>query len=307
MGTTYQVKVIPGTNTSLAIPLLKQKIDEGLAQFNQSMSTYIGDSELSSFNQSTAGDWVSVSDELFEVLSLGQRVARESSGAFDVTVGPLVNAWGFGPKGKLIEYPTDEEIIALSARVGWDLLVMDDAEKQIKKHADLYVDLSAIAKGYAADVIAGLLSDIGFENYMVEIGGELFIAGLNPKGKSWIIGVEKPSLEQTGSLQAVTGDRVGIATSGDYRNYYEQDGVRVSHTINPKTGKPITHRLASVTVISESAGLSDAYATAINVLGPEAGFELAQKKNLAVFFIIRDNGGFNVKYTSEFERYMVTK
>ena len=304
MGTTYHIKAVANKDVELTQQEIGQEIDKALVKFNQVMSTYIRTSELSRFNQHPVKEWVSVSPHLMSVLLLAHNISDESNGAFDITVGPLVNVWGFGPE-KREGTPSEEAIAKAMESVGYRYLELDMAGMRIYKEKDIYLDLSAIAKGYATDVIAELLELQGIHHYMVEIGGELKIKGHNFSGDPWTIGVEKPALGHAGAMQKVSGDNVGIATSGDYRNFYEVDGERVSHTLDPTTGKPITHGLASITVIAASGGAADAYATAINVLGPDLGYDLANQLNLAAFFVVREGDGFVTKHTSEFEQYMV--
>ncbi len=302
MGTTFSVKALVESNTHLTKAFLSKEINTTLKAFNQSMSTYIGDSELSRLNDSPAGEWLELSDDLSNVLMMSGKVYRESSGAFDVTIGPLVNRWGFGPI--VVEStPNQEEVDRLLSEVGFESLEFSGAK--LRKQKNVYIDLSAVAKGHATDIVADRLGALGITNYMVEIGGELKIKGINAKGKMWTIGVENPTLGRTGAVQAVSGDDIAIATSGDYRNYIEKEGKRISHTIDPKTGWPIEHQLASVTVIAKLGGLADAYATAINVLGPEKGMVMAEKLNLAAYFLVREGDSFRVDMTEEFKQYMV--
>ena len=331
MGTQYHIKVVvEKTSDTLGLFGLQTLINERLIDINQKMSTYIADSELSLINEAEADTWLSVSHELFEVLMLSNDASEASNGAFDITVGPLVNLWGFGPD-KTKNIPSDEQIQALKADIGFsniqllavepletalnsaapesdDVDVMSATEQplaRIKKTGNLYIDLSAIAKGFACDLLARDFRSLGLNDFMIEIGGELYVSGQTEKSKSWTIGVEKPSLSHEGAFQAVAISNVGVATSGDYRNYYEVDGVRASHTLDPATGKPITHNVVSVTVISESAAKADAYATALNVLGGEKGLALSSELNLAAYFISRVEDEFVVKYSPAFEQYLV--
>lgn len=304
MGTTYSIK-IRVSNQQLEIleqDALADQIQRALASFNAVASTYLKNSELSQLNRAEPKQWIELSPMLADILRLAQEVSINTRGAFDITVGPLVNLWGFGPEDVSIE-PTDRQIAEIKSRIGYTYIELEG--DSIRLDHPMYIDLSAIAKGYATDVIGELLDEQGIHDYMVEIGGELKIKGFNARGENWVIGVEKPALGREGAMQAVSGDGIAIATSGDYRNFREEGGERVSHTINPVTGRPIKHNLASVTVIALDGGSADAYATALNVLGPEQGFELAEQQNLAAFFIIRDGESFRVKYTQAFENYMV--
>ena len=304
MGTTYTVKLVeppPG----LKPDGIQAEIDTRLENINLQMSTYLEDSELSLFNRSQLTDWIDVSQQLVDVLQQARRVSDQTNGAFDVTVGPLVNLWGFGPEAADEQLPSEQEIRAAMGRVGYALLQLRSAPPAIKKNrADLYVDLSAIAKGYAVDVIAEYLRGLGIDNYMVEIGGEVRAGGRNARGTLWRIAIEKPSTGSRSLHAIVELDNTGIATSGDYRNYFEIEGRRYSHTIDPVTGRPVTHKLASVTVVHPSAMQADAMATALMVLGADAGYRLAEEHELAAFFIVKGEDGFYDKASTAFRRYM---
>jgi len=305
MGTTYHITAIAGPEVLLAENVLQMKVDKALEEINQVMSTYIVDSELSMLNKAPVNEPVVVSQGLFDVLSLSAKISQITGSAFDVTVGPLVNLWGFGP-GKIEKSPDEQAIAEAMSRIGYQYLRLDANKRQVTKTVDVYIDLSAVAKGYGSDHLGELLQQTGFKDYMIEVGGEIAISGSNPDGRAWTIGVEQPTLQHSGAVMGVTTEKGGIATSGDYRNYYEVDGKRYSHTIDPSTGYPITHTLASVTVVAETAAEADALATAINVLGPEKGYDLAVKENLAVYFIIRHKDGYQTKASPMFEKYRVT-
>lgn len=303
MGTTYNIKVIDegqGYNAEQ----LQSWVNDELVKINQSMSTYISDSELSKFNQSPVDSEFPFSASLCFLFSVNHEVSEATGGRYDVTIGPLVNIWGFGPTERY-GVPPENELAVAKSKVGYQALDFDCNKQRLAKTKAVYVDLSASAKGYATDELAKLLVSKGYRRTMVEIGGELHVLGTNASGKPWQIAVEKPTLGHSGGVQVLAVSDVAVATSGDYRNYYEIDGQRVSHTIDPITAEPITHKLASITVIAESGLLADAWATALNVLGPVKGFELAQEKQLAAYFIVRDGEGFEVKYTEAFKQYMV--
>ena len=305
MGTTYSVKVA-GLKSQLPQTELLQKIIDGrLADINQTMSTYIDDSELQEFNRAKTNVWHIISPELYEILNLSLDYSFNTTGAFDVTVAPLVDLWGFGPEKKGDVVPTDAEIFQAKRRVGYDNLVLRKSDKKASKLVDLQIDLSAIAKGYAVDEIAKIVMQMHLFDFMVEIGGELRLSGLNAEGNRWRIGLESPTdnLEKS-ALKTLVLSGVGMATSGDYRNYFEVDGKRFSHTINPVTGTPIEHKLASVTVVADTAVEADAMATALNVLGPVNGFNYAKYHKLAAYFIVREGDGFETKYTPSFARYL---
>ena len=307
MGTEYHVNVVVRKG-DIVDENLDRLITERLRAISQSMSTYIADSELSLINSDQSQQWLKVSDQLFEVLWIAQQVSRLSAGAFDITIAPLVNLWGFGPdyleEGQI---PSEIEVAALLQQVGFEHLELNSESKTIKKNQNLTLDLSAIAKGYAADDLGRLLQSLGYQNYMVEIGGELALKGHNVQGTAWRIGIESPSLTHAKVNQAIAVSDVGVATSGNYRNYFERDGQRYSHAIDPITGKPITHNLASVTVVANSAAEADALATAINVLGYSAGKAMAEKNQLAVYFIIKRGDKFVSDYTANFSRYLTKR
>lgn len=285
MGTSYSVQVVDPP-PALDQTALAGDIEARLDRINALMSTYRPDSELSRFNAGESEDWFSVSPELVAVVLAAQGVSRASDGAFDVTVGPLVNLWGFGPSPTAEALPAGSEIQAALARVGWQhLRVRAQPPALNKARAGLEVDLSAIAKGYAVDQLAALLKSQGIADYLVEIGGELRARGLNGRGLPWQIAIERPEAGRRAVFRVVALRDQGMATSGDYRNFVEIDGVHYSHTIDPKTGRPVGHRLASVTVIAESTMRADAWATALLVLGPERGLALAERQGLAALFI----------------------
>ncbi len=298
MGTSYSVKVIDATPAT-------NEIDSGIEALlhlvNGSMSTYLPDSELSLFNRQQSTEWMIVSSELIEVLELAENVSKQSNGAFDITVGPVVNLWGFGPEGRSLKKPDSDQIASLLSHVGYKKLIIDAKEKRIRKlEPSLYLDLSAIAKGYAVDRIADYLEQLGVKDYLVEVGGEIRVKGKNRDNKPWRIAVEKPAVDSRTVQQVLELNDQAIATSGDYRNYFEVDGRRFSHTIDPRTGRPITNRVGSASVISSTAAFSDAMATAFMVLGVEEGIVLADKLKLKVMFLVKINEGFLVQQSSAF-------
>ena len=303
MGTGWSVKVVDLPET-INQSTVDDSINKTLAAISRSMSTYDAESELSRFNSSSGTDWFTASDALVEVLGAANEVSKLTGGAFDITVGPLVNLWGFGPQDSHGEIPGKDEIESAFARTGYRNIELRKAPAAVRKQLPgLYIDLSSIAKGYAVDRIAGLLEQKGIENYLVEIGGELRGKGRNERGTSWRVGIERPSTTDRVVYAVVEINQAGLATSGDYRNYFEQDGQRYSHTINPVTGRPVAHRLASVTVITASAMRADALATALMVLGPEDGYALAEREGIAAFFIVRADDGFIGRPSSAFTQY----
>ncbi|WP_447970784.1 FAD:protein FMN transferase [Nitrospira sp. M1] len=304
MGTTYTVTIVdPSLQTSRST--IHAHIEQILDRITTSMSTYQADSELSQFNRNQTTQWVSVSPDLHRVVKEALQVGELSSGAFDVSVGPLVDLWGFGPSARQNIIPSNEAIHARLRAVGYAHLQVQDDPPAIRKTLPaLSVDLSAIAKGYAVDQVAEYLTSLQFTNYLIEIGGELRAHGHNAQENPWNVAIEQPMPMKRSIQRLVRLEHHSVATSGDYRNFFERDGIRFSHTINPKTGKPVTHHLSSVTVISESSMNADALATALLVLGPEAGFALAEQEQIASMFLTIDEDGFHEKVTTEFTQYL---
>ncbi len=303
MGTTFAVTVAGPVSDSVA-DRLRQDIEVTLADVDGAMSTYDPDSELSRFNRWQRTDWFALSPPTFEVFRQAQEVSRLTRGAFDVTVAPLVNAWGFGAAGPSTSLPTDTEVTALLANVGETMLEMDDDPPRIRKSRPaVQSDLSALAKGFAVDRVADLLDrgDNGVEGYLVEVGGEVRTRGQNDEGRPWRVGIERP-VDGPSSVQRVLElTDAALATSGDYRNYFEHEGRRYSHTIDPRTGYPVDHRLVSVSVVDASCMRADALATALEVLGPEEGLALALEQGLAAFLITREaDGTLSEQATPEF-------
>lgn len=303
MGTTYHITLVTDEQPLRAKDFteLQAAVDTELLLINQHMSTYIPDSEIMKLNGAEVDEWLYVSEPLRQVLEISQAISRKSNGAFDITVGPLVDAWGFGPGRPVDHQPAPEVIRKAKAVVGYQYLELTG--HQVRKTAAIHLDLSAVAKGYGVDWIATFLDARGFQHYMVEIGGELRLKGLNAKGKPWRIAIERPEAWQGSVHKAIAISDRGMATSGDYRNYLELDGKRFSHTIDPKTGYPIDHNLASVTVIAATSAEADAWATAINVLGDEKGMAVAQKENLAVYMIVKDGDHFTDRSSEAFAAY----
>ena len=304
MGTSYNIKIVVPKNDSTNTTKLHADIKFLLNYVNSVASTYLDDSELSRFNHDAANRWMAASPDLVGLVDVSMQISRLSGGAFDITVGPLVNLWGFGPEHNPVDVPSEKEIARRKKLVGYEYLQVRYDPPSLRKNIDsLYCDLSAIAKGWGVDKVAELLESQSFENYLVEIGGEIRAKGTNVKGSAWRIGVSSP--RGAGGIDKVINvTNIGVATSGDYRNYFEKDGVRYSHTIDPRSGAPIQHELASVTVIHPSCMMADAFATAIDVLGPEDGLKLARENNLALFMILKSKEGFEEKMTPSFEQYI---
>ncbi len=306
MGTFYSIKIVSHDliSTGNDSSTLHHGIDSLLHLINQQMSTYQKNSELSLFNQYRGNDWFPVSQDLCMVIEKSLRISKISGGAFDVTVGPLVNLWGFGPEERVELIPTEAEIQERKKLVGYDKLEVQFSPPALKKKIpEMYCDLAAIAKGYAVDKVGEYLENHQIKNYIIEIGGEVKVSGKNHLGARWKIGIATPD-DQYGIQKVILLENMAVATSGDYRNYFEKDGIRYSHTIDPHSGRPITHQLASVTVVHDSCMVADGLATAINVLGPDKGYQLAQQLNLAVFMIIREENRFVERMTPPFQKFL---
>jgi thiamine biosynthesis lipoprotein len=308
MGTEYHISWVSKTVDHVAsereMKTIKQLVDQRLSNINKSMSTYDSQSELSQINHNFNPEWQNVSVGLYRVLAMAKQVNKQSDGAFDITVGPLVNLWGFGPDKAPDRVPELPEVNALLAKVGSDAISLREQEGdfQLRLVAPRYLDLSAIAKGYAVDVLGKLLQEQGFDNYLVEVGGEIIAKGFKPQNKHWRIAIEAPN-DGGRSVQIIIPlSNMGLATSGDYRNFFERDGKRFSHTIDGRTGYPVDHDLASVSVLHESAALADAWATALTVLGAERGLELAESYDLAAYFIVRTDNEYQQLSSPQFEK-----
>lgn len=302
MGTTYNIKYIVQDGQSSSQDL-QTEVDRLLEQVNDQMSTYRKDSELSRFNQHQSTDPYEVSEQTATVVKEAIRLNQVTQGALDVTVGPLVNLWGFGPEARPEVVPSDEELAERKANVGIHHLSVD-GNKLSKDLPHLYVDLSTIAKGWGVDVVADYLQSEGIHNYMVEVGGEIRLKGLNRDGVPWRIAVEKPTVDERSVQEIIEPGDMAIATSGDYRNYFERDGVRYSHIIDPQTGRPIHNRVVSVTVLDKSCMTADGLATGLMVLGDKKGIEIAEQNQIPVFMIVKTDDGFKEVASSAFKPYL---
>ncbi|MCI0332022.1 MAG: FAD:protein FMN transferase [Planctomycetes bacterium] len=300
MGTTYHIKFVaePG---SIDAARLQADVEKVLAEIDRQMSTYRPDSELIRFNRAPAGEWFAVSAATAKVVAAAQAISKKTDGAMDVTVGPLVRLWHFGPPtgddNKFVP-PTDKAIAAARKRVGYQNLEVRMKPPALRKKIDdIEVDLSSIAPGYAIDRLARLMVKRGLKNFMVELGGEVRAAGRRQDGQPWRIAVERPSAGERELQSSVALDNASIATAGDYRKFFEHQGRRFSHIIDPATGRPVEHSLASVTVVADTCMAADGWDTPLLVLGPERGYECAKKHNVAAMFIWRDGKKYDVRET----------
>ncbi|MCL1127053.1 FAD:protein FMN transferase [Shewanella surugensis] len=302
MGTTYHIKIMP-SEKSIDAQALQVKIDKALEEVNDQMSTYRPDSELSRFNQMSSNDTLNVSADTVKVINEAIKLYKITDGALDITLGPLVNLWGFGPDKRPTTIPTQVQIDKQKARTGIQYITVNGTQLS-KGHDDLYVDLSSIAKGFGVDKVAAILEQYQFQGYLVEIGGEIRVKGTKDDNQPWVIAVEQPSEDGVGVQQVLSPGDMSMATSGDYRNYYEEDGQQFSHLIDPRTGYPIKHRLASVTVLDKDCMVADGYATAMMVLGTQASLALAKREDLAIMLIEKRDDGFKVFYSNAFKPYI---
>ncbi|MCW8858149.1 MAG: FAD:protein FMN transferase [Deltaproteobacteria bacterium] len=297
MGTTWSV-TLHSLPDGFDLAKLKSQLQAQLDRINRLMSTYDPESEISRFNAQTSDGWFALSRETAQVIELSQQISELTGGSFDVSVGPLVELWGFGAKQRGDEIPSPEQVKEQLAKVGYQKLLFRRDPAAIKKLVpQLQVDLSAIAKGYAVDALAALLKQQGINNFLVEIGGEMQLVGQRSDGTPWRIAIEKP-LENERAVETVFPlNATAVATSGNYRNFYIENGQRYAHTLDPLSGRPIRHKLASVTVLDPSCARADALATALMVLGEEKGRQLCEKHQIAAFFVIHNKEEF-VEYAS---------
>lgn len=299
MGTTYSVKVI-GAHEDMAE--LQRAVQDSVDRIDQLMSNYKSDSELSRLNRSELLSAFTLSDETTAVLKLSADIHGLSMGAFDISLAPVVDLWGFGPDPTISEVPPPEAIAKALSSTGMDGLKLDG--NSATRLRDVTFNLSAIAKGYAVDRVAAMLEARGYQHFLVEVGGELKARGTNRAGERWRIAIELPDASKREMFSVIQLENLGMATSGDYRNYFEVDGKRYSHTINPKTGKPITHNLASVTVLDPSTARADGLATAINVMGAERGLALANTHKIPIMVIMKQAEGFVAETSVAFDEYL---
>jgi thiamine biosynthesis lipoprotein len=303
MGTIWSVKFITSATSHLTESQVNATVNADLQRIDQLLSTYLDDSELSRFNRNRSAKWIAVSKDFVEVMAAASKISQLTNGAFDVTVAPVVNLWGFGSDGSITEVPDEDAINQALHKIGYQKIEVDIANQRLRKLIpDISVDLSAIAKGYAVDQVALSLEKLGIMEYLVEVGGELRANGHNLADVAWKVGVEVPTPQLRQVYQAIQLENQSVATSGDYRNYFEIAGQRFAHTIDPVTARPVKHTLASVTVVAATTIQADGWATAFMVLGVEKGFAIAEQQQLAVLFISRTADSFTDRATTAFIR-----
>ncbi|MBI1313731.1 (Na+)-NQR maturation NqrM [bacterium] len=304
MGTTYHIVVTGSTEalpTGRTPQTVQREIEAALQQIDQQMSTWRDDSELARFNASRSSDWFAVSRPVAVVVAEALRIAELSDGAFDPTVGPLVRLWSFGSTPRERKLPDQQEIEAALSHLGWRKVdVRHDPPALRKSDPLIELDLSAIAKGYGVDVVSDRLVELGLPHHLVEIGGEVRARGRKSDGSAWRAGIQRPDSDLGVLTAAIELTNRSLATSGDYRNYFEAAGQRYSHTIDPQTGRPIEHNVASVSIVADSCMVADALATAINVLGPDRGLPLAAELHAESLLLLRTADGFQERRSQNF-------
>lgn len=280
MGTSYSIKLLDDDRVS------EKEIENRLIEINAIFSNWQEDSEITKLNQAPVNTWIPVSEELFKLLQQSKQIYQETNGFFDPGIGNLINLWGFGPEGGRKSAPSKEKVLQAFAKSS--IKYLQFGEQEVKKLADININLSAIAKGYAVDELAKLIKAKGIENFLVEIGGEIYASGTNGE-KKWLIGVEMPNNIKPKPVAIM--DKA-IATSGNYRNYFIWEGEKYSHIFNPKTGTPTNNDIVSVSVVNSSSAIADAYATAMMAMSSDEAIKIAKRLNLSVFFIIKENNSY---------------
>lgn len=300
MGTTYSIKIVPNDGMQELIEIASA-VEHELSTVNQQMSTYLDESEVSKFNRQASADWFSVSPETVAVVQLAQQLSQQTDGAFDITVGPLVNLWGFGPDGAIESLPDTTQIEEVWQSVGFKFLEERESPPALKKtKPELEVDFSAIAKGHGVDRLADLLTSMGVESYFVEIGGEVRTRGTRIDGSLWRVGIEKPVAGERGVQEVLELGTRALATSGDYRNYFEAEGRRYSHTIDPRTGYPTEDPIVSASVVADTCAMADAIATSMMALGLKDGLECAETNGWSVLLLAHQDDQLVIQASTTF-------
>lgn len=293
MGTRYSIVAVDHDG-NVDKAEVQAAVDRSLARINTVMSNWDANSEVSVFNASNSTAPMSVSPELAQVVAAAEDVHARSEGYFDITLGPVIEAWGFGaPAGDAMP-PEAATLAGAMTNVGQTKLTVSGTLLQ-KSDPSTQMYLSSIGKGFGVDHVAETLSGMGLKDFMVEIGGDLYVSGKNRDAMSWQIGIESPDMLSAEVFEVAKASNMGLATSGDYRNFFEENGTRYSHILDPKTGRPVTHNTTSVTVLSENAMLADAWATGLLAMGAARGVELANDLGIAALFIDRDAGVNHIK------------
>jgi thiamine biosynthesis lipoprotein len=301
MGTTYTVKVV-GTPDTLDAEAIRRELDAVLANIDAEMSIYRSDSAISKFNANASTDWLEVPVGLARVVAVSRDISERSGGSFDITIAPLIAAWGFGPSGEPTSLPSQAELAALRDRMGYRLLDVRLSPPALRKqHPALTIDVNGVAPGYAVDLLAERFEALGVRRFMIDIGGEVLARGRNARGEPWRIAVEQPIDGEQTPFKILELTNASVTTSGEYRHYFDRDGQRYSHTLDPRSGRPIAS-YGSVCVVGKSSLVIDAWATALNVLGPDEGLQVAEREGLAAMYIVVDAGKLEARMSSAFPR-----
>jgi thiamine biosynthesis lipoprotein len=302
-GTTFHITYRAAKKSSK----LEAKANQSLKDFDKVFSNYRPDSAISIYNASTSTDWVSVPAELAQLLSDSLEISRQTQGSFDVTIGAVLKVWGFGPYKKAAQsVPGDKDIADALLKSGFDKVEVRLKPAAIKKKfPELAIDLSGVAQGASVDVLASLFDKEKIDNYIIEVGGEMMTKGERSKGKPWVVAIESPTDSPGSIAQTVAPKGLGMSTSGDYRNYFEQKGKRYSHIFDPRVGRPIESKVASSTVLAKTAREADAYAKAYMILNEAEGKALAARLKMPVFLMNHMETGFSSIYYEDFEAYLV--
>lgn len=301
MGTRYAVRFLQ-PSPALAVENVQRGVDALLKKLEAAMSTYRDDSDVCRFSAQRGTNWFAVSADTARAAVEALRVSKLTDGAFDVTVDPLVRLWGFGPQRRTGTVPSAEAVGAARRRVDWRKLdARLDPPALRKSDPDISVDLSGVAKGCAVDAVAAHLESLGIRDWLAGIAGELRARGNSKAGRPWRVGIEKPLDKGRAIARVIELQDCAVSTSGDYRNCFIADGRRYSHVIDPRSGRPVANDVASVGVADASSARADALATALMVLGPDAGYSLAVREGLPCLFIRRGGEGWSEKMTPAFE------
>ncbi|UVJ46594.1 FAD:protein FMN transferase [Pseudomonas sp. LS1212] len=299
MGSSFTVQYVrsPGSPGPEEV---KGEVETLLAVIDRTFSTYRSDSDIERFNVLPANSCQVMPQPLLRLVQVGEQLAEQSQGAFDLTVGPLLNLWGFGPQAREARVPDAQALASARQRVGYrHLRIQGD---RLCKDAAVEVDFNSIAAGYAVDEVVERLQALGVTSYLVEVTGELRAAGRKPDGSHWRVALEVPRDDRQTAQQIISVDGYGVSTSGDYRNYFERDGKRYSHTLDARTGRPVEHALAAVTVLDSSALMADGLSTLLMILGPQEGWDYALQHEIAAFFVMHADKGFATRVTPAFEQ-----
>ncbi|KAE9646939.1 FAD:protein FMN transferase [Pseudomonas sp. PB106] len=299
MGSTYSIKYVRHADMPDATQV-RREVESILGEVDRQLSTYRNDSDIERFNALPASSCQKMPASVLELIRVGEQLSAQSEGSYDLTLEPLMNLWGFGPQGREEKVPDADALAEVMSRVGYQHLQING--DQLCKDAAVEVDFNSIAAGYAVDAIAARLDAMGIHNYLAEATGELKAKGKKLDGSPWRVALEEPREDQQVAERVINVDGYGVSTSGDYRNYFLQDGRRYSHTFDARSGAPVLHDLASVTVIHPSALMADGLSTLLLILGPERAWDYAEKHDIGAFFVMRADTGFVVRTNKAFER-----